>query len=160
MPKRKNNYKVPDNIFIDAIKTSKSIRETILKLGLTETGSAYRIFKQRAKNLNINIDHLLGKGYLKGRTHNWALQIPIEEILIIDSSYTNTTSLRKKLLKLKLVMDQCAECGLTSEWNNKPITLQLDHKNGIHNDNRLENLRLLCPNCHSQTDTFGGKNIK
>jgi 5-methylcytosine-specific restriction endonuclease McrA len=52
---------------------------------------------------------------------------------------------------------KCANCGI-KEWNNLPLSLQLDHINGVNNDHRLENLRFLCPNCHSQTDTYSGKN--
>ena len=55
--------------------------------------------------------------------------------------------------------EQCLWCGIGTIWLDKPLTLQVDHINGVHRDNRLENLRLLCPNCHSQTDTFGGRNI-
>lgn len=55
---------------------------------------------------------------------------------------------------------KCACCGNTGEWNGRPLVLQLDHINGDNCDNRLENLRFLCPNCHSQTDTFAGRNCK
>lgn len=70
---------------------------------------------------------------------------------------------RRKSVKLTIIRDglipyKCSECGLTDSWNNKSITLQLDHVNGINNDNRLKNLRFLCPNCHSQTETFCGSN--
>lgn len=65
--------------------------------------------------------------------------------------------IRKKILKENLIPYKCAWCDLESIWNNKSITLQLDHINGINNDNRLENLRFLCPNCHSQTENFAGR---
>ncbi|MGB2240169.1 MAG: HNH endonuclease [Pseudomonadales bacterium] len=55
-------------------------------------------------------------------------------------------------------MYNCSSCGIGDEWNGKPITLQLDHINGVNNDHRLDNLRMLCPNCHSQTDTWCGRN--
>lgn len=76
-----------------------------------------------------------------------------------EDSYVRTDSLKKKLLESGYKDYKCEnpECGL-SEWHGKPICLQLHHINGDPTDNRLENLQLLCPNCHSQTDNFGSKN--
>ncbi len=81
-----------------------------------------------------------------------------EEILVENSPYKNIPILKKRLLKEGLLEYKCAICGNTGEWLGQPLTLQLDHINGDHFDHRLENLRLLCPNCHSQTETFSGKN--
>lgn len=80
---------------------------------------------------------------------------PLNQIMVKDSGY-NRTKLKARLLKEGIKEYKCEKCGLT-EWLGQPISLQLHHINGIHNDNRLENLQLLCPNCHSQTDTFGWK---
>ena len=66
-------------------------------------------------------------------------------------------SLKQRLLTAGLLQPWCAECGI-STWRGRPIALQLHHLNGIGQDNRLENLALLCPNCHAQTDTWGGRN--
>jgi 5-methylcytosine-specific restriction endonuclease McrA len=63
-----------------------------------------------------------------------------------------------RVLKENVIKYQCAECGMFDKWNGKKIILQLDHINGVNNDNRVENLRFLCPNCHSQTKTYSGKN--
>lgn len=82
-----------------------------------------------------------------------------ENILVENSSYLNTVNLKQKLLKSNLLNYECSICKIT-EWENKPLSLQLDHINGISNDNRIENLRLLCPNCHSQTETYAGKKKK
>lgn len=68
--------------------------------------------------------------------------------------------LKKKLIEEGYIEDVCVECGNDGEWNRKPITLELDHINGDRYDNRLENLRVLCPNCHSQTPTYKGRNTK
>ena len=84
--------------------------------------------------------------------------IPLEDILIENSTYTNMTHLKKKLLDNKVMEYKCVLCGNNGYWNDKPLTLQLDHINGKHNDHRLCNLRFLCPNRHSQTDTYAGKN--
>jgi 5-methylcytosine-specific restriction endonuclease McrA len=67
-------------------------------------------------------------------------------------------SLRRRLLRSGLLGFMCSECGVGQHWNGKPLSLQIDHRNGINTDNRLENLRLLCPNCHSQTENFVSKN--
>lgn len=73
-----------------------------------------------------------------------------------NNSDLNKTTLRKYAIQYIPYVCEC--CGNDGEWLGKKISLQLDHINGINNDNRIENLRFLCPNCHSQTDTFGGKN--
>ena len=72
----------------------------------------------------------------------------------------SNTHLKKRLLDEKKLINKCAICKMDPIWNNKPITLQLDHINGDHFNNNIENLRLLCPNCHSQTDTYTGRNCK
>jgi Zn finger protein HypA/HybF involved in hydrogenase expression len=82
-----------------------------------------------------------------------------EDIFCENSTYLNGASIKKRLYKMG-VKEECTGCGLGPEWRGLPLTLQLEHINGVHNDNRLENLAILCPNCHSQTSTFAGKNIK
>ena len=84
----------------------------------------------------------------------------MDEILVENSSYANIGRLKTRLIKEKLLEYKCAFCGNTGEWQGKPLALELDHINGNHFDHRLENLRFLCPNCHAQTDTYGGKNQK
>lgn len=84
--------------------------------------------------------------------------IPLDEILIENSKYHDGPGLKKKLINAGLMEDICVECLIGPIYNNKPLSLQLDHINGIHDDNRIHNLRILCPNCHSQTETYGSKN--
>lgn len=76
-----------------------------------------------------------------------------------DSSYPRHR-LKDRIIQQELLDHSCQECGLGHVWNSKPIVLQLDHINGVNNDHRLENLRFLCPNCHTQQDTYAAKNIK
>ena len=84
-------------------------------------------------------------------------KISTDEILQGLHPYYQTNKLRKRLIREGVFKNKCAICKIT-DWNKKPITFHLDHKNGINSENRKENLRLLCPNCHSQTDTWCGKN--
>lgn len=87
------------------------------------------------------------------------LTIPLKDILVENSTY-QTSHLKRRLFEQDLLQEQCAWCGLGSSWNGKPISLHLDHINGVNNDHRLINLRVLCPNCHSQTNTYAGRNAK
>jgi Zn finger protein HypA/HybF involved in hydrogenase expression len=80
----------------------------------------------------------------------------LEQILVENSTF-QTNKLRKRLLETGLKEHKCENCNNT-EWMGKPIPLELSHKNGVNNDHRLENLELLCPNCHAQTPTYRGKN--
>lgn len=81
---------------------------------------------------------------------------PLSQILV-ENSYYQSNKLRIRLLKAGIKSYKCEVCN-NSVWNNKPIPLELDHINGINTDNRLENLRFICPNCHAQTDSYRGKN--
>lgn len=80
------------------------------------------------------------------------------ETLLVRGRRTPTSRLRERLLKAGLLLPECASCA-GAEWQGRAIPLELDHINGDRSDNRLENLRLLCPNCHAQTDTYRGRNI-
>ena len=83
--------------------------------------------------------------------------MPIEELLVAGRPQTSRNHLKRRLLKEGLKENVCEQCGLT-EWCENPLNMQLDHNNGDGSDNRLENISFLCPNCHSQTDTYGGRN--
>ena len=78
--------------------------------------------------------------------------------MVENSTYQNTTKLKERIIREGIIPYECALCGNKGEWNGKKLVLQLDHINGKHFDHRKENLRFLCPNCHSQTETFSGKN--
>jgi Zn finger protein HypA/HybF involved in hydrogenase expression len=93
------------------------------------------------------------KSLHKKKTYN------LEDVLVENSSY-GSYKLKQKLLSKNILENKCSICDNSGEWCGKELSLQLDHINGINNDNRLENIRLLCPNCHSQTETFSGKRNK
>ena len=110
----------------------------------------HRIIKEYIQNNNIDISHFEKTTIIR----------KIENYLIKDSGGFSSASIKKYLFKNNILKNECSECKLQSIWNNKPIMLQLDHINGDHYDNRIENLRILCPNCHSQSDTFTGRNLR
>lgn len=146
-----------DNDLKLAVRDNKSYAGVLRTLGFNVSGGMHTLIKGHVLRLNLDVSHFTGQGHRKDSTHNWTKKVPIERILIKNSNY-RSTALRRRLFKEGILENVCAECGQKPNWNNKPLTLQLDHINGDHYDNRLENLRLLCPNCHSQTNTFCGKN--
>lgn len=83
----------------------------------------------------------------------------VETVFTVDSPYSWRT-VRRTIRDLELLPDKCSECGQGGEWNGMPLVLQYDHINGVKTDQRLENLRTICPNCHTQTETFAGKNAQ
>jgi len=87
-------------------------------------------------------------------------RIPNEKLFVKNSNYKNYTHLKNRIIKEKLIPYECAFCGNEGEWKKKNLSLVLDHINGVKKDNRLENLRFVCPNCDSQLPTFKSKNIK
>lgn len=141
----------------EACAQSISRQETLKRLGLNpHTGANVNWINKQL--INVSTEHWLGEGHLKNKTHNWTESQPFDEILVENSAYLWNASLKKRLLKAGLLEYKCYHCGIV-DWLGGKLSLQLEHKNGDHTDNRIENLCLLCPNCHSQTDTFAGKNI-
>lgn len=143
----------------ESIKNSLSIAAALKKMNINITASNYKTFHNNVKKYNIDISHFLGQAHLKNKEHITVKYIPLNKILIENSSYKTISQLKIRLVRKNLLEYKCAECKLDS-WNNKSISLQLDHINGISNDHRIENLRFLCPNCHSQTETFAGRNAR
>lgn len=116
------------------------------------SGSMAKILSERIIENDIDISHFKLQGIGKPR-------YSIEDICIKNSKYTNIERLKIRLVNEGYKEYKCSICGNIGEHLNKKLVLQLDHINGICKDHRLENLRFLCPNCHSQTNTFSGKNI-
>lgn len=141
------------------IKISISFADVLRALNLDISSGNYRSLKNRLLKENISYEHIQNginfhKKKLPPRT-----KMPLTEILV-ENSFYNPTCLKERLIKNQLLMLKCNICNLEPIWNNVYLCLQLDHINGISTDNRLENLRLLCPNCHSQTNTYAARNKK
>lgn len=130
-----------------AVKVSTSLAQVLVELGYAYSGRNYTTVRKRVLRLGLDISHF---GHDKSST----VAIPLEKILVENSSYSKNTRLKRLLVEAKIKTGDCEVCGLIPKWNDKPLVMQLDHINGVRSDNRLENLRIVCPNCHSQTDTF------
>ncbi len=143
-----------DQEFIDAVKNSRSKRQALLTLGLKAAGGNYKCLELKVQELGLDTSHWKGQGWGKGLTHG--PRRPVQEYLTENSTF-QSNKLKHKLFNQGLKEKVCESCGL-DEWRGQPISLELDHINGVNTDNRLENLRILCPNCHAQTETYRGRN--
>lgn len=100
-----------------------------------------------------------GKNYKALIDYNMSRKFLDESVFVENSTYARHL-LKARVIKNKMIPYSCGRCGNEGEYNDKPLVLQLDHINGVNDDNRIENLRFLCPNCHSQEDTYAAKNRK
>lgn len=154
-----SKYKYTDEQLIEAVKTSLSIAEVCRKLGIKAVGGNYATIHNKINKLNLDTTHFTGKAWNQGLKYKVIVPAkPLQEILKENTTY-QSYKLKLRLIKEGLKEEKC-ECCRNTKWLGQPIKLELHHINGNHNDNRLENLQLLCPNCHAYTDNYRGKNIK
>jgi len=128
--------------FIEICNQQPTMAKAAVALGLH-----FNTFKKYAIRYGCYEPNQAGKGIKKD----------IKKRITNLEDYANRASVRRVIIKDGLLPYECSECDI-SEWNDKKLALHLDHINGKNGDHRLENLRFLCPNCHSQTDTYTGKN--
>lgn len=140
----------------EAVKSSLTLSELCRKLDLSPGSGNHDTLKRIIIRENINISHF---DTIKARLRSKVYSIENINSILVENSKIVQTTLRRFILNNNLLEYKCFNCEIT-KYNDKPITLTLDHKNGINTDHRLENLRFMCPNCDSQQDTYGGKNIK
>ena len=146
-------YQVSDEQFREIVASNNTYSDCLRALGLgTKGGSSTDILKRRIAELNCSTEHFSRKG------PGYQAKHALVDVLVENSTYANIASLKRRLVREGILEYKCAICGI-NQWLGQEISLQLDHINGINNDHRVENLRFLCPNCHSQTNTYGGKNV-
>lgn len=149
-------YIPTDEEFIAIVNNANSYSDCLRALGLgTKGGSSTDILKRRIEELNLSVNH-----FNNTKKQSGTAKYSLDEILIENSTYANISRLKIRLVNEGYLEYKCAICGNTGEWLNHPLVLQLDHINGVNNDHRLNNLRFLCPNCHSQTESYSGRNNK
>ena len=139
-------------------KEVTTIADFCRKVGWQPRGDNYKIFHKYVKEYNLDTSHFTGKRVNLGNKLNGKNNLSNKEYFT-NNKLRKSSDIIKRLLKFNLLEYKCSCCGL-SEWRGEPISLHLHHINGNHFDNTLNNLTLLCPNCHSQTDSFAGKKNK
>lgn len=148
-----------DDQLIAAVKASKSVRAVLIALGLVPAGGNYVQVKLAIERLELDDSHFTGVGWNVGLKFNPNPEQPLDMILV-ENGTMQSHSLKKRLFKSGIKQPACELCGWSEVSIDGRIPVELDHINGNRRDNRLENLRILCPNCHSLQITHRGKNKK
>lgn len=149
-------YKLSDEQFVELLKKSSTISEVLFKLGYSVKGNSWGFAKIRQRMSDLNLDGSVFKGKSPITKYGSLHKVDASDILKPNCKHARSV-LRRYVIKNNLIPYRCAICGCV-EWQGRTLSLELDHINGINNDNRIENLRFLCPNCHSQTTTYGSRN--
>ena len=145
-------YKYTEEQLRDAVKTSASMRQVLQISNVAAYGGNYDVLRNAIKHFDLDTLHFTGQAWNKGK--KLPPKQPIKNYL--NKFHIQSYKLRNRLLKDGIFDHRCSECENT-KWLNQPIPLELDHINGNNKDNRLKNLRLLCPNCHALTPTYRSK---
>lgn len=146
-----------DSNFKEAVQQSVSIRQVLIRLGLRPIGGNYATVDRHIKRLSLSSSHFLGRGWNKGGTSISPRKIPLKDILVASSNY-QSYKLKNRLFQSGLKHPRCELCDWHTRSTDGRVPVELDHINGNHSDNRIENLRILCPNCHSLQTTHRALN--
>ena len=140
----------------DAVKNSKSLRQVLKKLNLREAGGNYDQVKKYIKEYDLDSGHFTGKAWNRGMRGIGRPRLSLDAILVKGSAF-QSFKLKSRLFKDGLKPQYCEQCNWAERTYDGYLPLELDHINGNRHDNRLNNLRVLCPNCHSLTDNHRGR---
>ena len=136
------------------VKESISYAEVIRRMGMRPAGGTQALIKKRVAEYGIDTSHFLGRRVNCGAAHKGGRKSrPLKSILVRGSTFSRS-HLKRRLLDDGIKSNKCELCGQSGEWMGKMLIMVIDHVNGDGCDNRLSNLRMLCPNCNSQQSTF------
>jgi hypothetical protein len=150
--------KYTEKVLRDVVSKSTSMSDVIKQLGKKWSGGLHGHLTAKVKRWTIDVSHFSIKGCNRGKTPSNKLHWTDVLVVITSEFREESFRLRRALLESGRKYE-CEECSQSSAWNGKELRLQIDHKDGNWKNNLPSNLRFLCPNCHSQTETFGSKNI-
>jgi hypothetical protein len=137
-----------------AVAESVSIAEVLRRLGREGSGTQRAHVHRWIAEDELTTEHFLGQAHQRGKSRPALARRPEDILVKHDGARRTRTVVLRRALHEMGVPDECADCGVGPEWLGKPMTLEVDHINGDWSDDRLENLRLLCPNCHAVTSTW------
>ena len=146
-------HKYTKEILEDAVRKCTSWRQLILYFSLKETGGNYKNLQKKCEEFDVDVSHFTGRGWNKLGHPNYGNNIVLEERLCKHTTKKPANKTKEILINHKIKKNKCEKCGIT-DWMGEKLTLQLHHINGDPTDDRIENLQILCPNCHSQTNNF------
>ncbi len=133
--------------FKEIVSKCDKIKDIAIQIGCLPTSLNYKIINVRLLKENLKVTK-------KTKWSTGKIKQPLDNILVENSTYTNRAHLKIRLIEENIIEYKCEKCNNIGNWLSKKLILQVDHINGVNNDNRICNLRFLCPNCHSQTETF------
>ena len=159
--KRSIIWQLPHTEFVELVKNSNTIGNILKRFSLENKGGNPATVKRRMMEENIDFSHIsLGVRHALGKVGKSPTnKVPNEQLFVKDSVHSRFI-VKNRIIKEKIIEYKCRDCPCDGMWYGKKLSLHLEHINGISNDNRIENLCFLCPNCHSQTGTYAGKKLR
>jgi 5-methylcytosine-specific restriction endonuclease McrA len=157
--KRSRVWIIPTEEMTSVVESCKNFSELLRKLELPTGGATRASLKLRLKKDSISTGHFITDN--TGRHFDYSMTVEeCMKVIFVKNSTASPNRVKRYIRKYGLIKYDVCRCGQPNVWNGIPLTMQLDHKDGNNKNNLMSNLQFLCPNCHTQTLTFSGRNRK